>query len=117
MCSLYGFVLIVWLCNTGEYAAPSPPGSSTLHAHWPLAGGSWFNMFNLGGKSPEDMMALKKKEIENGRLAMLAMFGYGAQAVITSQVSRAWYLCRAGEWCIHHILPSTACTQLLWTLK
>merc|ERR1719217_241787 len=48
-------------------------------------GGQWFNMANLGGKSDEEMMKMKKKEIENGRLAMLAMFGYGAQAVITRE--------------------------------
>ncbi len=31
------------------------------------------------------MFKLKKNEIENGRLAMIAMFGYGAQAVITRE--------------------------------
>jgi light-harvesting complex I chlorophyll a/b binding protein 3 len=45
-------------------------------------GGPFFNLFNLG-KTPQAMKELKTKEIKNGRLAMLAMFGYGAQAVMT----------------------------------
>ncbi|KAG1658926.1 hypothetical protein FOA52_003096 [Chlamydomonas sp. UWO 241] len=57
-------------------------------------GGQFFNMANLGANDKE-MMSLKKKEIENGRVAMLAMFGYGAQAVIT----------REGPWAnlTHHL--------------
>ena len=47
-------------------------------------GGQFFNMFNLG-KTEADMNTLKLKEIKNGRLAMLAMFGYGAQATITQE--------------------------------
>lgn len=47
-------------------------------------GGPWFNLFNLG-KNEKDMKELKLKEIKNGRLAMLAVFGYGAQALITRQ--------------------------------
>eukprot|EP00951_Prasinocladus_malaysianus_P010361 scaffold76000_cov25-Prasinocladus_malaysianus.AAC.1 len=47
-------------------------------------GNAFFNMFNLG-KTPEAMKELRLKEIKNGRLAMLAMFGYGAQAVITKE--------------------------------
>jgi hypothetical protein len=43
------------------------------------AGGPWFNLFNLGGKSEAEMKKLKLNEIKNGRLAMLAVFGYGAQ--------------------------------------
>jgi len=45
-------------------------------------GGQLFNLFNLG-KTEAEMKELKTKEIKNGRLAMLAMFGYGAQAVMT----------------------------------
>jgi light-harvesting complex I chlorophyll a/b binding protein 3 len=47
-------------------------------------GGQFFNVFNLG-KDAAAMKDLQTKEIKNGRLAMLAMFGYGAQAVITRQ--------------------------------
>ncbi len=48
------------------------------------AGGPFFNLFNLG-KTEAEMNKLKLNEIKNGRLAMLAMFGYGAQATITSE--------------------------------
>jgi len=47
-------------------------------------GGPFFNLFNLG-KTESSMRELKLKEIKNGRLAMLAMLGYGAQATITRQ--------------------------------
>jgi light-harvesting complex I chlorophyll a/b binding protein 3 len=47
-------------------------------------GGPWFNMFNLG-KTEAEMKTLKLKEIKNGRLAMIAMLGYGAQAVMTQK--------------------------------
>jgi len=47
-------------------------------------GGPFFNMFNLG-KTPEAVAELRLKEIKNGRLAMLAMFGFGAQAIITKE--------------------------------
>ena len=47
-------------------------------------GGPFFNLFGLG-KTPEAIKELRLKEIKNGRLAMLAMFGYGAQAVITKE--------------------------------
>ncbi len=42
------------------------------------AGGPFFNLFNLG-KTEAALNELKLKEIKNGRLAMLAMWGYGAQ--------------------------------------
>lgn len=48
-------------------------------------GGQFFNLFNLGGKSEADMKKLKLNEIKNGRLAMIAMLGYGAQAVLTGK--------------------------------
>ena len=41
-------------------------------------------MFNMGATDAE-MKKLKLNEIKNGRLAMLAMFGYGAQATITRE--------------------------------
>eukprot|EP01024_Parvocaulis_polyphysoides_P007020 TRINITY_DN1210_c1_g1_i3.p1 TRINITY_DN1210_c1_g1~~TRINITY_DN1210_c1_g1_i3.p1 ORF type:complete len:325 (-),score=74.27 TRINITY_DN1210_c1_g1_i3:194-1048(-) len=47
-------------------------------------GGPFFNFMGLG-KTEESMKNLKTKEIKNGRLAMLAMFGFGAQAVLTRQ--------------------------------
>ncbi|KAK9842269.1 hypothetical protein WJX81_003760 [Elliptochloris bilobata] len=47
-------------------------------------GGQFFNLFNLG-KTPEAMKDLQTKELKNGRLAMLAVFGYGAQAVMTHE--------------------------------
>merc|ERR1712187_142831 len=55
------------LCGSGDPAYP---------------GGPIFNILGMG--SDENAMNdLKLKEIKNGRLAMLAMFGYGAQAVLT----------------------------------
>jgi light-harvesting complex I chlorophyll a/b binding protein 3 len=47
-------------------------------------GGPFFNMLGLG-KTVEDMNDLKLKEIKNGRLAMLAMFGFGAQSLLTGK--------------------------------
>merc|ERR1712224_740709 len=47
-------------------------------------GGPFFNMLGLG-KTETDMNDLKLKEIKNGRLAMLAMLGFGAQAVLTGK--------------------------------
>jgi light-harvesting complex I chlorophyll a/b binding protein 3 len=47
-------------------------------------GGPFFNMIGMGTTDAE-IADLKLKEIKNGRLAMLAMFGYGAQAVLTGK--------------------------------
>lgn len=47
-------------------------------------GGQFFNAFNMG-KTEADMFKLKTNEIRNGRLAMLAMLGFGAQAVMTGK--------------------------------
>ena len=46
------------------------------------AGGQFFNFFNLG-RSDAELKELKTKELKNGRLAMIAVFGYGAQAILT----------------------------------
>jgi len=46
-------------------------------------GGQFFNLFNLGAESQQKMHELKTKEVNNGRLAMVAMLGFGAQAVVT----------------------------------
>ena len=50
----------------------------------PCTGGQFFNLFNFG-KTDAELKDLKTKELKNGRLAMLAVFGYGAQAVITGE--------------------------------
>merc|ERR1711985_174517 len=47
-------------------------------------GGPFFNMLGLGNTEAE-MNDLKLKEIKNGRLAMVAMFGFGAQALLTGK--------------------------------
>lgn len=47
-------------------------------------GGPFFNLFNFG-KDEASMKTLQTKELRNGRLAMLAVFGYGAQAVMTGE--------------------------------
>ena len=47
-------------------------------------GGQFFNMAGLG-KTEAELKKLKANEIENGRLAMLAMLGYFIQASFTHQ--------------------------------
>ena len=47
-------------------------------------GGQFFNLFNLGSK-PEELKSLKSKELEHGRLAMLAFLGFLVQAGVTGQ--------------------------------
>lgn len=45
-------------------------------------GGPFFNPMGFG-KDEASMKKMKAKEIKNGRLAMLAMFGFGAQGILT----------------------------------
>mmetsp|Transcript_35541 Transcript_35541/g.100605 ORF Transcript_35541/g.100605 Transcript_35541/m.100605 type:complete len:358 (+) Transcript_35541:258-1331(+) len=46
-------------------------------------GGPFFNLFGLGSTQAEKLKDLKSKEINNGRLAMVAMAGMGMQANVT----------------------------------
>lgn len=54
-------------------------------------GGPIFNFMHFGeencwfpgSRTEDDLNEMKIREIKNGRMAMLAMFGYGAQAVLT----------------------------------
>jgi light-harvesting complex I chlorophyll a/b binding protein 3 len=46
-------------------------------------GGAFFNFANFGGKNPSEMKTLQTKEVQNGRLAMLAMLGFFVQASFT----------------------------------
>lgn len=50
----------------------------------PMYPGGFFNFAGYG-KNEEALKELKLKEIKNGRLAMIAMFGFGAQAVLTGE--------------------------------
>ena len=44
-----------------------------------------FDPLNLGGKSDKDKETMALKELENGRLAMLAFGGIVTQAVLTGK--------------------------------
>ncbi|KAK9840052.1 hypothetical protein WJX74_002656 [Apatococcus lobatus] len=47
-------------------------------------GGPFFNFAGFG-QDADSLQTLKTQELKNGRLAMLAFFGFGSQAVITHQ--------------------------------
>ncbi|MEW5297957.1 MAG: hypothetical protein WDW36_001131 [Sanguina aurantia] len=47
-------------------------------------GGPFFNILNFG-KNPAEIKTLRTKELKNGRLAMIAVLGYGAQAFLTQE--------------------------------
>lgn len=76
------FLMTIGMNMTGQVqsliSTPPPPRARAAPSFCP-PGGPWFNLFNLGGKSEAEMKKLKLNEIKNGRLAMLAVFGYGAQ--------------------------------------
>ncbi len=46
--------------------------------------GGFFN-FMGAAKTEEELRLMKLKEIKNGRLAMIAMFGFGTQAIVTGE--------------------------------
>ena len=82
----------------------------TNHSRNQKIGGPFFNLFNLG-KTPADMKTLKLKEIKNGRLAMLACFGYGAQAVMTREGPFKNLLDHLSDPTGHNILTNFATVQ------
>ena len=45
-------------------------------------GGKWFNPLNLG---KDGMASMQKKEVKNGRLAMMAFLGCMVQAAVTGE--------------------------------
>ena len=49
-----------------------------------VAGGPAFNFLGFG-RSENNLRDLQIKEVKNGRLAMIAVLGFGAQAVLTRQ--------------------------------
>ena len=57
------------------------------------------------------MKTLKLKEIKNGRLAMLACFGYGAQAVMTREGPFQNLLDHLADPAGHNILTNFATVQ------
>ena len=50
----------------------------------PVSGGAAFNFLGFG-RSANNLRDLQIKEVKNGRLAMIAVLGFGAQAVLTRQ--------------------------------
>lgn len=49
-----------------------------------VPGGPAFNFLGFG-RSENNLRDLQIKEVKNGRLAMIAVLGFGAQAVLTRQ--------------------------------
>ncbi len=49
-----------------------------------ILGGAAFNFLGFG-RSENNLRDLQIKEVKNGRLAMIAVLGFGAQAVLTRQ--------------------------------
>jgi len=47
-------------------------------------GGKWFNPLSMAA-TPEEYAKLQRKEIANGRLAMVAMVGFASQAFVTGK--------------------------------
>lgn len=61
--------------------------SSSKHAvmlEVSFVGGGFFNFLGFG-RSANNLRDLQIKEVKNGRLAMVAVFGFGAQAVLTRE--------------------------------